>query len=267
MRIVGIDPGSSTGMVCMDIDPSLDIDKSRWVGSARLHAGTSIKINRSMRDRVLYERVRLTLAGWHPEFVVLEEPFDARIGWRGKARQQTDTAFRLGAFYGVALGAVQAAEIPCVSYPIHDVRGERGWMGRTPHDHVLVLVAGLLRLIAGPLPADLSDDECMACGLIIAHVQRMRDDRMAEKIAARRAALASTAPHPAPPPAEEAGPDGGHLPVSADRARTRVRRAMPAARGSADATGVPALPGVSPPGRHRAAGPAADGAVAVADRD
>lgn len=172
-------------MVALVVPDSLDIEKAEWIGTARLHPGSSIKDNRSHRDRVLLFRVLEQLDDWKVEMVALEEPFDAQIAWRGKRKQQTDTAFRLGVYYGMALAACQALGVPTVSYPVTNIRGERGWMSGAKHEVIALRATAVWRKLAKGLPP--TDDQLMAMGVAMAHVERLREQRMEAKIEAVRA--------------------------------------------------------------------------------
>lgn len=178
-------------MAAIAVPDSLDLDHAEWIGSAMIRASVSGKMNASERDRTMVDRVHAQLVAWQPDAIALEEPLDGQIAWRGKKHQRTETAFRLGCKYGLALAAVHRyrPDVPSISYPVHNYQGRPGWM-RGSHNAAIARVMLCLRTWGAPL--DLDDDALMATGVAMAHVDQLRDARMEARILERRAANQAT---------------------------------------------------------------------------
>jgi hypothetical protein len=186
MRFVGIDPGAATGMACMDVEADFSIQKGSFIGSATVRASVAKKLNRAQRDGTLYDRISGQVADWHPNIIVIEEPADVRVSW-GKHRtaggggaSAAGTLFRLGAHYGIALAAARQ-RLPddgsLASYYVTNRRGERGWMPGeqwTKNRHNVAVSIIQMTLASIHAPTELPDDELMACGLILTHLDRLR---------------------------------------------------------------------------------------------
>jgi Holliday junction resolvasome RuvABC endonuclease subunit len=185
IRAVGVDPGRHTGLVCLEL-VDWQILRARWIAHETVAPSTRGELGEAQRDGEMHERLAEVLARWQPTLVVLEEPLDAKPFWGGKRKAfrmpQTGTAFRLGAYYGLALAAARLAGAVLVSYPVQVSHKRLGWMGAATHDDVLVRMVALARHLAAP--ADLFDlepdgsyrrDHCfMGLGVLAHHVEQMR---------------------------------------------------------------------------------------------
>lgn len=167
LRVIGVDPGGTTGLVCVDV-PALKRDAAglpvwatfemaRYVAHATVRASASLKLSDAEQRASLGTRIKAVLDGWcgaldrvgQPVVIALEEPLDVAAGvWENRTRDvrghQRDTMFLLGAHYGLALGAAWAATqplgagdgsagSPCpdagvMSYPVNNYHGRPGWM-------------------------------------------------------------------------------------------------------------------------------------------
>lgn len=185
--VVGIDPGSNTGMVGLVVDEALNI--THLLGSVSLAPTDSKKLTHPERDLHLADRICKQLIEWRPRHVALEEPADARIVWRGRMHQRRDTAFRLGVYYGMALAAIPmaiAAGVPPVfvqSYPVGLYRGQQGWMQGKSREFLLTVSDQMLRRIpVGPTAAARTEHELMAFGVVLHHLEQTRAARMELKV-------------------------------------------------------------------------------------
>lgn len=203
--VVGIDPGSTTGLVALRIagHKSRPLDTARWQGNAAL--ATAHRLHRSDAENraALFVRVRDWLNVYAPAHVVIEEPSDATPRWNRQGGESgaaaTGTLFLLGAHFGLVLAAAQS----CISLPriyTYQVQGSKrkgkeGWMPRGQGGRPMRrdLLLGALRTEArqhfyrpldGVLPAPpkdrntldatsvLSDHELMAYGVLCYHLRR-----------------------------------------------------------------------------------------------
>lgn len=128
-RLVGIDPGTTAGLICLDLAPgSWSLWDARVVGTRTITRTSSKKLSDAEKDI----HFRLTLAhqllDWAPTDVALECPRDISDGW-GSGGRRVGTAFRLGAMYAAALFAIP----PGVRIGTALVRGSsklgKGWRG------------------------------------------------------------------------------------------------------------------------------------------
>lgn len=128
-RLVGCDPGTSTGLVCLDLAPgSWSLWDARVVGTRTITRTSSKKLSEAEKDL----HFRLTLAhqlqDWAPTDIALECPKDISDGW-GSGGRRVGTAFRLGVAYASALYAIP----PGVRIGTALVRGSSklgpGWRG------------------------------------------------------------------------------------------------------------------------------------------
>lgn len=181
MILVGIDPGASTGLVALQCY-GLTTFGAKLVYHTVVRPSQSKKLTEPMADGNMQERLYELLAQWAPDIVVLEEPVDASIAWRGRKHQQTGTAFRLGAYYGLAVSAAYRTKADLFSYPVQRQGKRQGWMGRSKRTYVLqrtVLAARALG--ADPDFLALKDNgeyahehELMALGVLLHHLNQYR---------------------------------------------------------------------------------------------
>lgn len=185
--VVGIDPGSNTGMVGVVVDKHLTI--MQLLGAVSLAPTESKKLTHPERDLHLAQSISARLTEWRPLHVALEEPADARIVWRGRTHQRRDTAFRLGLYYGMALAAIPmavAAGVPPLfvqSYPVGLYRGQQGWMMGKNRDLLLNVSDAMMRRIPiGPTKETRTEHELMAFGVLLYHLEQIRAARMEVKV-------------------------------------------------------------------------------------
>ncbi|MHB1065707.1 MAG: RuvC family protein [Georgenia sp.] len=138
VRVVGIDPGASTGLVCVEVLVGArgpDMERARWVGHAVVHPSASKRLTEPERKAALAERIVAQLREWAPGVVVLEEPVDATAAWASGGRRvgagrSGFTSFGLGSHYGLAVMAarIAAPDARLHAYPVNNHRGRPGWM-------------------------------------------------------------------------------------------------------------------------------------------
>jgi len=196
VRAVGLDPGASTGIVCLDLVPTLRLLDARWVGYDLVRP--SAMAIPAERDADFSERIQASLEHFRPQLLVLEEPVDAAVGWggRGKIKQRRGTAFRLGCAYGLAVRAGRLAGAQLVSYCVGDRKGTKGgratkeaparlgWLAGRKSDTALGEAIALARylnappdflaLTGGQQPAYKYHDCLMALGVLAFHCARHR---------------------------------------------------------------------------------------------
>lgn len=192
IRAVGIDPGSQTGMICLDLDDSFAIMGAQFVGASTVSPSTSVKLDEWRQQLSLGDKIALQLDSWRPQLVVLEEPSDAlptwNVGGKGGRSAGTGTVFGLGRAYGIALARVglTTGVERIVSYNVTSSRKKQriGWMqgyqSRPPkREYVLRAADELLREIAAPTPLPDSIDEniLMALGVLRWHCERERGSK------------------------------------------------------------------------------------------
>jgi hypothetical protein len=214
IRAVGIDPGGTTGLICIDLPDDLDYAKARYVGSATITATKTQELTAPLQQGSIYQRVSTHLLTLSPRLIVLEKPEDALPNWVGKGQnkrgQSREALFGLGTHYGLALAAcVRLVGMPSdcrvVAYPVTSrqpkpikrkgvVVGQRvfslGWMQRRQsrppkREHVLMALANEYRALRsrpfdGILRAKASTPELppehvlMALGVLLFHCDRER---------------------------------------------------------------------------------------------
>lgn len=190
LKVVGIDPGGTAGLVCLQVGARLIGEPVKVLGSVTVaHPGWK-GATWPERDAQYGETMAKQLVEWAPDLVVLEEPADARIAWRGIAKQRQDTAFRLGAYYGAAVCAARRACPHLQSYPVTSYRGQAGWMSgfrgagkESIRDAVMARVSYVLRA-GGADTRDWAEHQLMAAGVALYHLESITAARMAAKIRA-----------------------------------------------------------------------------------
>jgi hypothetical protein len=204
-RVAGIDPGSKTGVVILELPTSVrDLSRAVWVHSASI-SGMAETLSRTRAEghALLFSRVRELLADHDVRDVALECPVDALPSWGAATGRKSNpaTLFSLGANYGLCLAAAHAAGASKImSYRVKPTR-ERpaGWMPmvrepsrRNPNvmvTHVQsrdITLEQLRQLCFLHWPADvyqdgvriacaardIGEDELMALGVLRYHLQR-----------------------------------------------------------------------------------------------
>lgn len=211
IRAVGIDPGGTTGLICLDVPDDYDYTRARLVGIATAAPTTAHALTAPTQQASLFHRVRTHLQAFGPRLVVLEKPEDALPqGWHGRGqkrgglRASRESTFGLGTHYGLALAAASDLAHDCrvVAYPVTSrqpkpitrkgvVVGQRvfslGWMQRREarppkREHLLVGLHALYTILQ-TRPADgilraksptPSDHVLMALGVLCFHCDRER---------------------------------------------------------------------------------------------
>jgi hypothetical protein len=159
-RVVGIDPGTVTGMIAVLVPESTKrIGDARLIGAKSVtHGGSTEGIGVTPQARsLLFFTVRETLLRWKPDLVVIEEPWDAQPMWgRDSGRTKgasRGTIFTLGSHFGLVLAA--AASLPSApriaSYPVTSHPPKRGRPG---------VLGWMQRRASRPPKGDVTRDEC-----------------------------------------------------------------------------------------------------------
>jgi hypothetical protein len=187
-RMAGVDPGSNTGIVVLDVPASLRIEDARWITSDVLRPSASQKLaTDAARDGELGGRILAFLRTANVLQVAAEEPLDATEGWTDNSgvtsRRAKGSSFRLGAYYALVTAAAWQLEIPMTSYPVIGYRKRQGWMagtvGGTRNGFLpkgtSETIHARMRALAFNLGArgDVSEHECMALGVLAWHLQQM----------------------------------------------------------------------------------------------
>lgn len=156
MRVLGIDPGlTRCGIGVVDGPPARpELVAVEVVGSA---AGTDIQ----ERLLHLHDRIRAAIDEHRPDAVAVE-----RVLFSKNVR----TAMATGQAAGVSLLAAAQAGLPVESYSPTDVKLAVAGHGGADKDAVGRMVAGQLRLVEVPTPADAAD----ALAIALCHLGRMR---------------------------------------------------------------------------------------------
>lgn len=162
IRMVGLDPGATTGLVALEVPESLQLLTARWIQHREVRPSSSAGFLAAGRDVDFHRRLLQALTELRPHVLVLEEPFDAQVTWRGYGKQQRGTAFRVGAAYGLAIAAAAhvGPPLPAVySYPVRDQKGikeapaRKGWMSGIAggnRDKAIGGVVALARHLSAP---------------------------------------------------------------------------------------------------------------------
>lgn len=118
ISVVGIDPGSRAGLVCLSVDAERRNDRSAWVWRSALVLTRKHRKGLSDAEQrlIAYDELRQWLAD-EPDFAVdlvaIERPADALNSWnaQGQRGQATGTAFALGESYGMLVAACRVAGV------------------------------------------------------------------------------------------------------------------------------------------------------------
>lgn len=184
--MVGIDPGQHTGIIALDV-AGASVQGSRYLSHAVMNVTTAKSLTHAERDANLCDRIADFLRPILPVLVVLEEPFDAAISWRGNRHQRRGTAARLGTYYGLAVAACHRAAPTArlVSYPVTATNGRMGWMHGKRREHVLADAMAAGRVVGFPEVLystdqhgdihDTAEHLFMALGVLIGHLARGPD--------------------------------------------------------------------------------------------
>lgn len=193
VRVAGIDPGSSTGVVVVQLRPgSRSIETAGWVGSCLAHPAAETKSRTKAEGHArLFERLTAYLRGLDVEEVAIECPVDALPSWgasRG-VKSNPATLFSLGSSYGMCLAAASAAGVRRIkSYRVRTTRKNEGWMpmvGGHPQrrdatlDELRSLCSRLFPedvyengIRTSSAARDLGEDQLMAFGVLRYHLRR-----------------------------------------------------------------------------------------------
>jgi hypothetical protein len=207
-RIAGIDPGSQSGVVIVELPArSRVINLAAWVGSFLVHGmSETMRRSRAEGQAALFDRVRDVLRANGVREVVIEWPIDALPVWGGASRVKGRTSspatlFSIGMSYGICVAAARSvASVQRIeSYRVKPTREHAGWMPLVtrpqrsnpnkrvthvmPRDELLGRLRSELsmykpRLRGGMLIGEtpnvraLSEDELMAYGVLKYHLSR-----------------------------------------------------------------------------------------------
>ena len=198
LRVIGGDPGSTTGLVEVEFRQRRDNGAPIWSG-ARLIGAATVSVPNEIAgatdaeyDIMFRREVISTLKRFDPsngvvDIAALEEPLDGGQVYaakRAQGQRQTGntpieargTSFRIGAYYGALLAAVTAQSRPnrVISFPVKTFHDRRGWMS-SKRPNTLLACEALLKTIARPDQVDairrprtrkIPDDILMALGVI-----------------------------------------------------------------------------------------------------
>lgn len=197
VRVAGIDPGSSTGVVILQLPQEARVlDRAVWVASRHLTGmGETRARTKAEGNAELFVRLRSYLETHGITEVAIECPIDALPTWGlgsrrgGRVHVKRETMFGSGAHYGLCLAAARAC--PSVkrinSYYVTTTKKHAGWMpsdrGRT---QARELTMAQLRSVMQRIPTitragrvasrtaidALSEDEIMAFGVLSYHLRR-----------------------------------------------------------------------------------------------
>lgn len=181
MKLLGCDPGSTTGLVLVELPPGTwDLLRGRILHTAALAASDD--------DRRTLERYRAEVKRCLPHVAILEDPADAATYW-GQARRgkpvQRGSAYRLGVYKGLLYAALADTVATIVEYRVKGSKADPGWM--TDHanrDLVLQRMQALSLQLTGPT---LNEHQCMALGVLAHHCSRMQLSRFTAQLATRPA--------------------------------------------------------------------------------
>jgi hypothetical protein len=193
MRCVGIDPGShNAALVCLDVPNYPDNAREvAWVGSKVIHPTAKQDLTKAENDVAIYLRAVNVLDLWAkaelfpPDerelIIVLEEPYDAKPFWGAGRRttgHATGTLFGVGRAYGLLLAASYQHAEAIYSYPVANDRKQerRGWMqgyaaSVTPRALTIAAMRGLSKTYGAS--HELTEDECMALGVLHYHIHNV----------------------------------------------------------------------------------------------
>lgn len=174
-RLVGLDPGTTSGLLCLDLPTSWRTMDARVVGHRTITRTSSKKLSEAEKDIHFRLTLMHQLQDWSPEHVALENPRDISDGWGGGGRR-IGTGFRLGVMYAMALTAIPPGT-QIGTYLVRGNRSGKGWRGYAKKDTVY----GKLRVLAGHigLPTGLPDHLLDALG-VAAHYCEQMEARDAE---------------------------------------------------------------------------------------
>jgi hypothetical protein len=200
--VAGIDPASTTGMVCLLVDPERPADRAtwRWVDGVVIRPTGRAALTGAENKLALYDRCRAQLLSWGVVSVAIERPADALRGWnaQGQRGQQTGTAFAIGECYGMIAAAAWAAGCHVQDYAVsaraaNEAKRQRervGWMprvttGRLSHTQGREVTLAQLHALSvelrqrpangvlpGRAPAVLDENIRMALGVVQFHLTR-----------------------------------------------------------------------------------------------
>lgn len=166
---VGIDPGSSLGLVAL-------VDEPDGTMSCR-HALTLTRPAATRtRPRTLAELEQARLLALYlqthtPDVCVIEEPWDVSDGW-GKGGRRIGTGFRIGAAWAFAVSAVPPG-VELTTYPVRGNAKTPGWMGGHKQQ-ALARAEAAWAEVHGPAWHTLDEHQQAAAGVLLYHLGRLR---------------------------------------------------------------------------------------------
>jgi len=191
VRCVGIDPGSITGLCCLEVS-TIDGAKNaaetlahylrtaRVVGFSRISSSKRLNTSPPEQHLTLYRKLCEQLSEWQPDHIVLEEPRDGIM--MGGGRRQMGTEFSLGRYFGLALAACDntGSDVETIdTYQVTSTKHGEGWMPRRAgtglkhtelKNQLIKRFREELRDLADS--DDLSEHELMAYGVLCFHLSK-----------------------------------------------------------------------------------------------
>lgn len=159
IRMAGIDPGSVTGVVIVDVPDDLAWAGAQWVDGDGFTPTRSLS-SEPARDCHLSHQLTDYLRAHRATSAALECPAEAKIAYRGQRRQRTETAFRSGCYYTLAMLAADRAGCWVFAYPaVTSKRRGPGWMANSPRRVVVPRLLALLRAVGAPAEVMALDSE------------------------------------------------------------------------------------------------------------
>jgi hypothetical protein len=176
IRALGCDPGSQFGLFMVEIEETLSLTTARYVASETIARRTGKQIeNEIAADLDMAERAFVFCHEKRPSVIVLEEAAEAKgIRYRGYVKQKTETAFRSGAYYALALSAFgryqrfirferarwlqdvpldeeEPTPVSIFAYPAVNSKGRgNGWMGHSSRQTTVERLLILLKAVNAP---------------------------------------------------------------------------------------------------------------------
>jgi hypothetical protein len=151
IRMAGIDPGSVTGLVVVDVPDELTWAGASWVTSETFFPSKAKHLTELGRDRVMQRQIVQALRAHDVRVVAIECAAEAKIAYRGQRRQKTETAFRSGCYYMLSVTAAEAADCAIRAYPAVTSKARGiGWMGTSPRRVIVPRLALLLQSVGAP---------------------------------------------------------------------------------------------------------------------
>lgn len=185
MRVLGLDPGASTGAVLVELPDNWQLLSGKVVRTKTITPPTSVKSG-AEKDRGFHERCVELVTLWRPSIVVMEDPSDGAAYWGGNGPKKRGTDYRLGVYKGLLFSALLPLNIPIIEYRVKGDSAKRrqsrgaqadiGWMaehGKASSDKILRDLRLVLDQMGVPPHIVWSEHCLMAFGVLYHHCRRM----------------------------------------------------------------------------------------------